>query len=49
MQLSPHSYSDGLADERRTYRSGERMAGHSYVKTTGLYDRRNDDVGVGEI
>jgi hypothetical protein len=23
------------------------MAGHSNAKTTGLYDRRNDDVSVG--
>jgi len=27
----------------------QRMAGHSNAKTTGLYDRRNDDVSVGEI
>jgi len=26
----------------------QRMAGHSNAKTTGLYDRRNHDVGVGE-
>jgi integrase/recombinase XerD len=26
-----------------------RMAGHSNAKTTGLYDRRNDDVSVGEV
>jgi integrase len=25
------------------------MAGHSNAKTTGLYDRRNDDVNVGEV
>jgi integrase/recombinase XerD len=25
------------------------MAGHSNAKTTGLYDRRNDDVSVGEV
>jgi hypothetical protein len=25
------------------------MAGHSHAKTTGLYDRRNDDVSVGEV
>jgi integrase len=25
-----------------------RMAGYSNAKTTGLYDRRNDDVSVGE-
>ena len=24
----------------------QRMAGHSNAKTTGLYDRRNDDVNV---
>src|ERR1039457_3494044 len=27
----------------------QRMAGHSNSKTTGLYDRRNDDVSVGEV
>jgi len=27
----------------------QRMAGHSSAKTTGLYDRRNDDVSVGEV
>ena len=26
----------------------QRMAGHSNAKTTGLYDRRNDDISVGE-
>jgi hypothetical protein len=25
------------------------MAGHSNAKTTGLYDRRNDDISVGEV
>jgi hypothetical protein len=27
----------------------QKMAGHSNAKTTGLYDRRNDDVNVGEV
>ena len=27
----------------------QRMAGHSNAKTAGLYDRRNDDVSVGEV
>jgi len=27
----------------------QRMAGHSNAKTTGLYDRRNDDIGLGEV
>ena len=27
----------------------QRMAGHSNTKTTGFYDRRNDDVSVGEV
>jgi integrase/recombinase XerD len=26
-----------------------RIAGHSNAKTTGLYDRRNDDISVGEV
>ena len=26
----------------------QRMAGHSNAKTTGLYDRRNDDISVGK-
>ena len=27
----------------------QRMAGHSDAKTTGSYDRRNDDLSVGEV
>ena len=27
----------------------QHMAGHSNAKTTGLYDRRNDDISVGEV
>jgi integrase/recombinase XerD len=27
----------------------QRMARHSNAKTTGLYDRRNDDISVGEV
>jgi integrase/recombinase XerD len=27
----------------------QRMAAHSSAETTGLYDRRNDDVSVGEV
>ena len=27
----------------------QRMAGHSNAKTTGLYDRRTDDISVGEV
>jgi len=27
----------------------QRMAGHSNAKTTGLYDRRHDDISVGEV
>jgi hypothetical protein len=27
----------------------QRMAGHSNAKTTGLYDRRNDEIIVGEV
>jgi integrase/recombinase XerD len=27
----------------------QRMAGHSNANTTGLYDRRNDDISMGEV
>lgn len=27
----------------------QRMAGHANAKTTGLYDRRNDDVDLSEV
>jgi hypothetical protein len=27
----------------------QRMARHSNAKTTGLYDRRNDDISMGEV
>ncbi len=27
----------------------QRMANHANSKTTGLYDRRNDDISVGEV
>jgi hypothetical protein len=27
----------------------QRMAGHSNSKTTGLYDRRSDDVSLSEV
>jgi integrase/recombinase XerD len=27
----------------------QKMAGHSIAKITGLYDRRNDDISVGEV
>jgi hypothetical protein len=30
-------------------RVAQRMAGHSNAKTTGLHDRRNDEVSVGEV
>lgn len=29
--------------------AAQRMAGHSNGKTTGLYDRRNDEISVGEV
>jgi hypothetical protein len=31
------------------FRVSQRVAGRSNAKTTGLDDRRNDDIGVGEI
>jgi integrase/recombinase XerD len=37
----------GITDGR--IEVAQRMAGHSNAKTTGLYDRRNDDVSVGEV
>jgi integrase len=27
----------------------QRMAGHPNARATGLYDRRNDDISVGEV
>jgi hypothetical protein len=27
----------------------QRMAGHSNAKTTGVYNRRNDDISMGEV
>jgi integrase len=27
----------------------QRMSGHATAKTTGLYDRRNDDISVGKL
>jgi integrase/recombinase XerD len=27
----------------------QRMAGHSNAKTTGFYDRRNDDISMDEV
>jgi hypothetical protein len=39
-----------LPDEWRPHiEVAQRMAGHSNAKTTGLYDRRNDDISVGEV
>jgi hypothetical protein len=33
----------------RHHEVAQRTAGHSSAKTTGLYDRRNDDLSVGEV
>ena len=30
-------------------RVAQRIAAHSNAKTTGLYDRRNDAISVGEV
>ena len=32
-----------------TLEIAQRMAGHADAKTTSLYDRRNEDISVGEI
>jgi integrase len=39
---------DHLTNGRRI-EVAQRMAGHSNVKTTGLYERRNDDISVGDF
>jgi hypothetical protein len=33
----------------RTEHYAKRLAGHSNAKTTGLYDRRNDDISISEV
>jgi integrase len=40
---------DYLTNGGRHIEVAQRMAGHSNAKTTGLYDRCNDDVSVGEV
>jgi len=39
---------DNLTDGGRI-EVAQRMAGHSDAKITGLYDRRNGDISVGEV
>jgi len=38
-----------LLDLRGRIEVAQRVAGHSNAKTTGLYDRRNDDISVCEV
>jgi integrase/recombinase XerD len=35
--------------EQNTRIAGKPRAGHANAKTTGLYDRRNDDISVSEV
>jgi integrase len=48
-----HTFRDtgdyGLSDERRRIEVAQRMTGHANGKTTGLYDRYNGDISVGEV
>jgi len=39
----------GLPEERRVYRGRKSMAGRSNAETTGLYDRLNVDISMGEV
>lgn len=43
-----HGHTDYLTNGGRI-EVAQRMAGHSSAKTTGLYDRRNDDVSLDEV
>jgi hypothetical protein len=38
-----------IGELERRIEVAQRMAGHSNAKTIGLYDRRNDDISVGEV
>lgn len=55
MEASPGTSVDGIvhgttiASNAVRIEIAQRMAGHSNAKTTGLYDRCNDDTSVGEV
>jgi hypothetical protein len=48
----PHLSSDwhhGLSQERRKLEVAQQMDAHESARTTGLYDRRSDEVSLDEI
>jgi integrase len=49
---SRHSRAIGITDyltHGGRIEVAQKMAGHSNAKTTGLYDRRNDDISLDEV
>jgi integrase len=46
--LSPTGIADYLSNGGRI-EVAQRLAGHASTRTTGLYDRRHDQISVGEI